>query len=77
MSILVDFLYDRINQLRARKETILEISKRKDVVRGKGFRTEDIPKIDLQIEETKAALKGISEWEKGKKPINKKGSRIL
>lgn len=62
MSTLTDFLHDRINQLSARRNTINENASKKDVLKGKGFRMEDLPKIEKDIEETKWALAGIDQW---------------
>lgn len=56
MSTLTDFLCDRLNQLQARKKTIQEIAGKKDIYKGKGFRVEDIPKIEADIKETELCL---------------------
>jgi hypothetical protein len=36
------------------------------------YKLEDIPKLKEQIEETKAAIKGINEWRERKRQLNKK-----
>lgn len=59
MSALTDFLYNRINQLEARKKTIRESIGKKGVLLGKGFRQEDLPKIENDLEETETALQVI------------------
>ncbi len=64
-------LSNRLAQLENRKMMIPRYVKNNKAWSGKNHYTLDmIPKIQEQINETKAAIKGIKEWEEIKKKTN-------
>lgn len=67
--VIVDFLYDRLNQLQDRKMMIPRYVQRSGAFAGKkkDFSMNDLPKIGDEIEETKVAIKAIEDWRKNKK----------
>lgn len=64
---LKNYIEARLNQLENRKMMIPRYIERPGKFLGKkDFSLEDLPKIDAQIAECKAALKGIEAYELGK-----------
>lgn len=66
MTVLEKFLHSRIDQLKDRIFMIPKYVKSPGHFAGKckDYSLSDIPKLKQEVEETKAALKGISEWRK-------------
>jgi len=68
MSDLSKILQARLTQLENRKFMIPKYVKRPGKFLGKkDFSLDDLPKIQLEIDETKAAIKAINEFRKGRK----------
>lgn len=62
---LTQFLQDRLTQLEHRKMMIPRYVNRAGNFLGKkDFSLDDLPKIEEEIEETKAAIKGVADWKK-------------
>jgi hypothetical protein len=70
MMNLKQFIQDRITQLEQRRFMIPRYIEREGQFLGKkDFSMGDIPKIEQEIEECKAALKGIEQWKTNTKQI--------
>lgn len=68
MKSLTQILTDRLNQLEHRKMMIPRYVKNPlSFIGKKDFSLNDLPKLEEDIAETKAAIKGIEEWRKSKK----------
>jgi hypothetical protein len=67
VSVLTDFLNNRISQLEDRKRMIPRYLKRSGFVGSKrDFKMEHLPKIQEEIDETKVAIRAIEQWRKNK-----------
>lgn len=68
MKSLTQILTDRLNQLENRKMMIPRYVKNPlSFIGKKDFSLNDMPKLEEQIQETKAAIRGIDEWKRSKK----------
>jgi hypothetical protein len=77
MSTLTSFLEERLRQLNDRKFMIPRYVKQPGAFAGKkDFSLKDLPKIQEEIEETKAALAGIQKWKSAQKQTEKKNVRV-
>ena len=68
MKSLTQILTERLNQLENRKMMIPRyVAKPLSFIGKKDFSLNDLPKLEEDIAETKAAIKGIEDWRKSKK----------
>lgn len=75
---LLQFLYDRLAQLRDRKDMIPRYVARPGGFAGKkkDFSLNDLPKIQWEMAETEAAIKAVEEYRKqNKKPDHAKSKQ--